>query len=315
MSHPGARPHAGEASVREGADPLTDGGLLVLVLIWGVNFSVIKVALAELHPFAFNALRFPLACLVLYVLLRMGRGLAPPRREHWARLAFLGLLGNVAYQFLFIIGIDRTTAGNASLLLATTPIWTSILSVVRGHERPTGLVWLGILTTVVGMVIVILGGQGLTFERGTLVGDVLMIAAAMTWSLYTVGSRNLVREYGALPVTAWTLWIGSVGLVILGAPWVVRTDLANVSGLAWLAVVYAGCMAISVAYTLWYRGVGRLGSARTAAYSNLVPVVALGVAWAWLDEVPGPLQIVGAGVILAGLSVTRLARPRQRTGA
>jgi drug/metabolite transporter (DMT)-like permease len=75
-------------------------------------------------------------------------------------------------------------------------------------------------------------------------------------------------------------------------------------------VAYAGILAIGLAYFLWYRGVQRIGNSRTAAYSNLTPVVALAVAWAWLGEAPGILQILGAGVVLGGLSLTRLGGER-----
>lgn len=297
---------------RAAPDLLTDAGLLGLSLIWGVNFSVIKVALTELEPMAFNALRFPLASLVLVGFLLARGPLSRPRSEDVPRLVGLGLLGNVVYQLLFISGIDRTTAGNASLLLATTPIWTLLLSTLRGHERPSPLVWLGVMGTGAGMVLVVLGAGGLRFGPESMAGDLLMVSASAVWAVYTVGARDLVHRYGPLQVTAWTLWTGSAGLVLIGIPWVTRTSLATVSPVAWASIVYAGTLAISVAYAIWYRGVARLGNARTAVYSNLVPVVALAVAWLWLGERPVPLQFAGAGVILGGLTLARLGGHRPR---
>lgn len=304
----------GSPDDRDVAGPLRDGDgttdalLLLLTLIWGVNFAVIKAALSELHPFAFNALRFPLASLVLYLLLRRRGALVLPRAEDRLRIVGLGILGNIVYQPLFILGLDLTTAGNASLLLATTPVWTLLLSSGLRHEEPSRRVWMGIAGTVAGMILVVGGGGGLHLARTGLVGDLLMVGAAVTWSLYTVGARDLVHRYGSLAVTSWTLWVGSSGLVLLGLPWLRRTDLGGVSPAAWAGVAYAGVFAISVAYAIWYRGVHRLGNARTAAYSNLVPVVALVAAWVWLGEVPGLVQIGGACVILGGLWVARTGR-------
>jgi len=109
----------------------TDLALLALSVIWGVNFSVIKIALREFEPLAFNALRFVLASSTLFVFLRL-RGAVPlPARRHWIRVVSLGLLANVVYQLLFIYGVDRTLAGNAGLVLATTPVWTLILASCR----------------------------------------------------------------------------------------------------------------------------------------------------------------------------------------
>lgn len=293
---------------RAGHDLSTDTGLLVLVLIWGVNFSVIKVSLAEVTPLAFNALRFPLACVLLAALLRLRGPLPWPAKGDLVPLILLGLLGNVAYQFFFIFGIDATRAGNASLILATTPVWTTAFSTLRGHESPQPAVWGGVLGTVGGMALVVLGGDSaLGVEGATLRGDLLLVGASVTWSVYTVGANNFVRTYGSLPVTAWTLWVGTVGLVLAGLPSLLVTPAGEISLMAWGGVVYAGALAIGVAYALWYRGVQRLGNTRTAAYSNLVPLVALLVAWAWLGEVPTLLQMAGAAVIIASVSLARLA--------
>jgi drug/metabolite transporter (DMT)-like permease len=287
-------------------------GLLGVSVIWGTNFAVIKVALEELSPGALNALRFPIASAVLLLLLWWRGRLGFPRRQDVWRVLGLGVLGNVLYQLLFIHGLNLTSAGNASLLLATVPVWTILLSSALGHERPSPLVWIGILGTMGGMVLVVIGGSGVELGGASLDGDLLMAAAALAWAGYTVGSRGLIREYGPLRTTSWTLAVGTVGLVALGWPDLSGLSWAAVSPLAWFGVVYAGVFALSVAYILWYRGVQRIGSSRTAAYSNLVPVVALLVAWGWLGEVPSQLQWVGAAVILGGISVTRMGTTQKR---
>ena len=287
----------------------TDLALVVLGVIWGVNFSVIKVALAEFEPLAFNALRFPLAAATLFALLRLRGPIPLPRREDWARVVFLGLLANVVYQFFFIFGIDRTLAGNASLMLATTPVWTLILATAIGREQHSRAVWLGVLATLIGMVLVVSGGgSAVVLGDGLLPGDLLLVAAAIIWAIYTVGSQDLTRRYGALAVTSWTLWVGTLALVVSGAGSVARMDLGGVSATAWFGVGYAGILAIGVAYLIWNYGLEHIGAPRTAAFSNLVPVVALITAAIWLSERPSPPQILGAAIIIAGVWVTRVAR-------
>jgi drug/metabolite transporter (DMT)-like permease len=289
-------------------DLAADLGLVGLAVIWGLNFSVLKVVLRELDPLALNALRFPVAAATLWLLAR-GAGPVPPlARADLPRIVLLGILGHVVYQLCFIIGIDWTLAGNASLLLATTPVWTMMLSASAGHERPAPLAVLGVAVTVAGMSLVVMGrGEVVDLGSRTVRGDLLMILAAMLWSFYTVGGRGPVARYGALRLTAWTLWVGTPLVVVLGIPSLRATDLRSVTPGAWLGVVYAGVLSISVAYVLWYRGVRRLGNNRTAVYSNLVPVAALLTAWLWLGEVPTPLQGVGAAVVLSGLTLARLA--------
>ena len=284
--------------------------LLALVIIWGVNFSVVKVVLQEVEPLAFNALRFPFAALTVWVLMRAQRRPLMPRRRDWARVGWLSLFGHVAYQILFIFGLSLTLAGNASLMLATVPMWISILSPALGHERFSWMILGGVAITMAGMALVILGGSaGVALGGDTLRGDLFMLAAAVVWALYTVLGRRAVRRNGALEVTAWTLWLGTPALVLMGLPGLLRTDFGSLSAGAWAGIVYAGALAIGLAYFIWYRGVQRLGSSRTAAYSNLVPVAALLTAWLWIGETPRALQLLGAGVILAGIAVVRLAPP------
>jgi drug/metabolite transporter (DMT)-like permease len=241
----------------------------------------------------------------------MGGSIPWPSREHWPRIVGLGILGNVVYQGFFILGIEITLAGNASILLATIPVWTLALSTLRRHESPDSLVWIGVLATLSGMLLVVLGStMNLSIRGATLRGDLLIVGAAITWSAYSVGSRRLIRRYGSLSVAAWTLWVGAVGLILLGAPALLRTPLRQITPMAWGGVVYSGVFAIGLAYILWYRGVQRIGNARTAVFTNLTPVVALGVAWAWLGEIPSVLQIVGVVVVLVGLSMARLGGER-----
>lgn len=294
---------------RTSRDPSTDLGLLALALIWGVNFSVMKAVLEELDPLALNALRFPLAALALWAVAPSGAGRWLPEREDRTRILALGILGHVVYQLCFIYSLDWTLAGNASLLLSTTPVWTVLLSAGVGHERAGPRVIVGILATLVGIALVVIG-RGDTVELGseTLRGDLLMILAAVLWSIYTVGGRGPIAKYGPLRTTAWTLWVGTPVVVALGVPSLRSTELSTVSMGAWLGVAYAGFLSVGLAYLLWYRGVQKLGNTRTAVYSNLVPVAALLTAWLWLGEVPTGTQLAGAAVILAGLTASRLAQ-------
>jgi len=279
--------------------------LLLMVLIWGINFPVAKAALDELSPLAFNALRFPFAAATLLVALRFRGPLSWPRRADVPRILILGVLGNVFYQQFFIFGLDNTRAGTASVLLAATPILTAVLSARAGHESLHARTWAGVLATFAGIIIVVAAGGDHATGESSLLGDALMMGASISWALYTVGSRDLIARYGALQFTAWTLWIGTLGLCLVGLPAVLSTDLAAVSRAAWLGVFYAGALSIGIAYLIWYHGVRNLGNTRTAAWSNLVPLVALLAAWFQLGEVPAVGQIAGAAVIIAGVSVAQ----------
>jgi drug/metabolite transporter (DMT)-like permease len=279
--------------------------LLFMVLIWGVNFPIAKAALAELSPLAFNALRFPLAACILLVALQLRQGFRWPDRGDRLAILALGVMGNLVYQQFFIFGLDNTRAGNASILLAVTPILTALLSSGSGHEHVTRRTWIGVAGTVVGIALVVTLSGSHDDGTATLLGDALMLSASLAWAIYTVGSRNLVWKYGAVQFTTWTLGIGAVTLFFLGLPELIRADLAGVSARGWIGVVYSGALSIGVAYLIWYYSVRQIGNTRTAAYSNLVPVVALGAAWAQLGEVPTAGQVLGTAVIIGGITLAQ----------
>ncbi len=267
---------------------------------------MVKVALREIEPLALNALRFPFAVLTLGVLLRLqGRRLIP-RRKDWGKVVVLGVVGHAAFQICFIFALDLTLAGNAALLLSTSPVWVVLISTGLGRERFSSAVLFGALATLAGMGLLITGGPNPL--GGSAWGDLLMVAAAVFWALYTVLGRRAIKRHGALEMTAWTLWAGTPLVFAAGLPGLWRTGLVSLSLGTWAAIAYAGVLAISVAYFLWYRGVGTIGQNRTAVYTNLVPVVALVMAWLWLGETPTPRQLAGVGVILAGLVVARRGR-------
>ena len=261
-------------------DLTVDLGLLAIAVIWGMNFPVVKAILRELDPLAFNALRFPCAAFALWFLLKaQGRRLMPDRKD-WRTVMALGMAGHVVYQLCFIFGLDLTLTGNAAILLSTAPVWVLLISVALGRERFNSTILLGVL------------------------------GAALSWSVYTVFSRRMTKRRGALEMTAWTLWAGLPFIMLMGIPALLRTNWTAVSPGAWLGIGYAGVFAIAIAYLLWYRGVRAIGQSRTSVYLNLVPVIALIAAWFWLEELPTPQQLLGAGVILSGVVVARRSRRR-----
>lgn len=282
-------------------------GMLGLVLIWAFNFSIIKIGLASIPPYGFNALRFPLAALLLAVVLFSTGRLALPDRGDRTRIVVLGIIGNFLYQLLFISGLARSRAGNASVILNLSPAFIAAGTAWLGHERIRPRAWAGIAVAAAGIVLVVGSGDaGLGFGTETLTGDLLMIGAALVWAVYTVGSRDLILKYGSVAVTSWTVWAGALLLLLVGLPDIASLD-RTVPPVAWASVVYAGFLGLGVSYLLWYRGVQALGNTHTSAMGNLVPLLTIAIAWPMLGEVPNLWQVVGAVIVIAGISMVRQA--------
>lgn len=284
-----------------------DGLMLLVVLIWGSNFAIIKLALAELPPLGFNALRLVLASGLLLSLLAARGSLRPPP-ESRRPLFVLGLIGHCVYQICFIEGVARTSVANSSLILGCVPIAVLVLNAVsRKRENVTALHGTGVGLSAVGLYLVV--GQGAAASRQTLAGDLLAMAALWCWALYTLWSRPLLTRISPLAVTAYSMGYGTLLFLPWAVPDLVRLDWAAVSPGAWLALAASATLALCVSYVIWYTAVQRIGSTRTSVYSNLVPVVAMIVAATVLHEPVTIRKIAGASAILVGLALARVGPP------
>lgn len=278
--------------------------MVLVCLIWGVNFSVTKMALDVIPALAFTAVRFTLASLLLWAIVRVTEGPARLTRPDLRRLVILGVVGNTLYQTAFVLGLAGTTATNSSLILATVPTVVALFGGILGLERISRRMWLGIVLGTVGVALVI-ATSGVEFSSETIRGDLLTVLAVLCWAGYTVGLRKLPEGVSPLRVTSVTNMAGTPGLLLLGLPGIARLEWGTVPSKGWAALAYATILSLVVAYVLWNRSVKAIGGTRTAIYMCVTPLVAVAAAWMMLGEQPQPLQGVGAALIIAGVLLTR----------
>jgi drug/metabolite transporter (DMT)-like permease len=278
--------------------------MLLVVLIWGVNFTVTKGAFARFPPLAFTGVRFALASLLLVPLVRRLEGREPLPRPVLTRLVVLGVVGNTLYQLGFISGLDRTTASNSALILAAMPSIVALLAVALGFEPLRPKVLGGVLVATVGVVLVV-AARGAGFDGTTMAGDLLTLGAVICWAGYTLGLRVLPPGISPLRVTMVTTVAGAPGLVLAGLPEMLGMDWSAVGWQGWAALGYATFLSLLVAYVIWNRSVQVVGPSRTVIYMCLTPLVAVVTAAVFLGERPMPLQAVGAALIIGGVLLTR----------
>ncbi len=284
----------------------TDLTMLLVVLIWGANFSIVKAALTEIPPLAFASLRFASASglLLAVTFWREGRRALPPDRATWWKLFWIGFVGNTVYQALFTYSLTMTTAANGSLIIATTPAWVALAAALLGIERVRGMMAAGIALAIGGVALVV-AERGLSLGGNGLLGDLLMLGAALCWMIYTLGVRTLGQGLSPLAITAWTMVTGVPGMVLVSISDWGRVPWASVSANAWLGLLYATLLALVLAYVLWNNSVRVAGSARTAIYGCAIPLVATLIAWPLLGEQPTWVQGVGGLLIVTGVLLTR----------
>jgi drug/metabolite transporter (DMT)-like permease len=289
---------------------LTDLSLLMMSLIWAINFSVVKFGTSLVAPLAYNGVRVALAAVALLLIAHASIKRAaqpatwPARRDALALLG-LGTLGNGAYQILFILGVSRTRAGDAAIVTAASPAFIALIGWMHGIERIAARGVLGIALSVAGIGAVAFGGAHGGEGSATLFGDALILCGAVCWSIYSVGLQPYTRRVSGLPVAALTMAGGAIPLLLVGALPIAATKWTALPGLAWGAIAFSGLGALVIAYLFWYRGVRILGPTRTAMYSNLQPAFAVLIAWLVLGEMPTFWQGVGTVSIMSGLLLTR----------
>ncbi len=281
--------------------------LLLMVIFWGANITIIKIALKNFNPFAFNCLRFILATTTLAIL---HRHIFADRidRKDWPLLIVLGILGNTVYQFCFIYGVKLTHVSHVSILLATTPIFTAAISNLIGLEQVGKKLWVGILLSFTGVVLIVFGRGFDVGSTAGLIGDLLIVISSVVWSIYTVFSKRIIQKYSAWHYIFYTIAIGTLIMIPISIPSVLKQDYSVLGIYEWLAMAYAGLLGLVFGYSAWYYGVEKIGSTRTSVYSNLTPVAGLSLGMIFLGERLTLLQWLGTFIIFCGLLINRFAK-------
>ncbi len=297
-----------------------DGILVVMVLIWGANYSVIKRAFAEIPPQPYNAIRMVIATAVFLAAMawaaraaRAGKNVSrifytdakPTAADMW-RLCGLGIVGQFLYQICFVAGVNGTSVSNSALIIGATPVVIAIASAAMGRERITTLHWFGAATSAFGIYLVV--GHGADFGGAHFSGDLLVMASVLCWAVYSMGAASLIARHSPLYVTGMTFAIGAVPYTLFALPALAQIDWSTVSAYVYVSVVLSALLALCVAYLIWYTAIQAIGVARTSLYSNLVPVAAMAVAALWLNEPITSIKVAGTSAVLVGLWLTRLGR-------
>jgi O-acetylserine/cysteine efflux transporter len=278
---------------------------LAVVVIWGLNFVVMKIGLPGLGPMLLGALRFAAASLPFIFWVR--RPQVP-----WRYLVGYGLVQGVGQFGLLFTGIQMgMTAGMASVVMQAQAFFTLLLAVPLLGERARGYQWAGLLLSAVGLGL-LAAAHGDQPGQMTLVGFLLTLGAALMWASSNLVVRWMGRvapSYDPLAFIVWTSLVPVLPFLALAvAADGVAATLHTLLGLGLrqaLAVAFLALLATLLAYTLWTGLLKRHPVARVAPYSLLVPVVGLAAAYAVLGEQMLPLQWLGTLAVLLGLLVNQ----------
>ena len=282
--------------------------LLVTVMIWSLNFTVTKYVLSHgFKPLAYGGLRFSAAALLF-----IGITWARERSFRLRRRDLLFILGAAAVgiflnQVGFVYGTKLTTATTVALIFGTLPILTALFAAAAGIERLHSRFRVAAAVSFTGVCLVAAGAKG--GIGGDFWGYALVLLGAATWAAYSVAIAPLMSHYTASRISAYTLAIGAVLLLVAGAPQLASQDYASLPGLVWVAYVFAVLGPLSLTNLLWFNSIERVGPSRASLYANLQPFLGAIFALLLLSESITALQVGGGLLIAAGIVLSRREQP------
>ncbi|MBK7292707.1 MAG: DMT family transporter [Holophagaceae bacterium] len=305
-------------------EPRTWLSIAGLLLLWASAFAGIRAGMRlspsgavgpdGYGPGELALLRFGTASTLL-ALYAAAKRMRLPERSELPLIGLTGFLGISVYHVALNFGEMTVQAGAASLLISAAPVFTALLSVAVLKERLTGIGWLGILLAFAGVALIALsGGRGLHFTPGAL----LILLAATVAAVYSILSKQLLRRHAALEFTCYSIWAGTLPLLVF-LPGLLRR-LPVAAPQATFAVIYLGIFPAAIAYVLWNYALARMPASLLSSFLYLSPVLASLIAWVWLGEVPALLTLVGGAIAILGVILVQTkgyargaARPSPRS--
>lgn len=284
-----------------------------VAFLWGTSFAIAKLALYKLSPLNLAGFRFISAAIIFGIILIMKKAVI--HKEDIPQLIIMGFLSITSYFYIQYTGLLYTTSINASLLLATSPVWTTIASVALGQEQVNRKSVIGILIAFLGISLVISKGKLFSlFASETIIGDLFMLLNAIVWAAFTLYGKKIMSKYSPFTAVGYITIFGAFMLlpVILIAnplnPVSIVEEFTTISLQTVAAVLYLASLCSVYAYYTWYQGIERIGAVRTASFYYVSPLFAV-VAGVWiLKETITLLTLLGGIIVISGVYITNKSK-------
>ena len=281
--------------------------LLVTVVFWSFNFTVVKYALTHgWEPLAYSSVRFAIGALLFSGYTYAREGSLRVRRTDVLFMLGAAMAGIWLNQLSFVFAVKLTTAATVALMFGTLPIFVALISWAFRLEHLRLRHWVATVISFSGVALVAAGAtSGLSGDLG---GILLGLAASLTWALYSAAMGPLMRLYSPYRISAFVGLAGSVPLLLTGIAEIQQQDWDALGGLAWACFVYSLFFSLVFTNIMWFTAIDKVGAARASLYANLQPFLGAFFALVVLSEEMGSLQIAGGLVIGAGILLARRTR-------
>jgi drug/metabolite transporter (DMT)-like permease len=281
---------------------------LFVTFLWSTSWILIKRGLREIPPLTFAGLRYAIAaCVLLPGLWQRRADVIALTRGQWLQLLALGLVFYALTQGGQFLTLQHLDAIPFSLILSFTPVFVATCGTVALRERPSCLQWIGLAATLAGAALYF--GPSNPF-RGAALGFIL---AGLSLSANVVSSllgRSVNRRHIASPIVVTTISMGFGALLLLGAG-LGAQGLPALTLKGWGIVLWLAVVNTAFAFTLWNRTLRTLSATESSVINNTMVIQIAVLAWIFLAERPGWLEIIGLLVVAGGTLLVQLRR-RQR---
>jgi drug/metabolite transporter (DMT)-like permease len=275
------------------------------VLLASGTHLVAKAVVGDVEPVTLTFLRTCVSTVALGAIFIIREKRIKIRREDYGMMLWLSFIVIPINQFFFLYGIKFTTAANAALLYATTPVLVLIFSHFMLGDKMTRRKVAGVLIAFCGVVLVVFE-RGVNFSSGYTYGNVVMFIAVIAWSLYTIQGKPMVVKYGAFHVASLSMIGGSILFLPLGVYGFAHFDLSTLTALHWQGILYLGLGTSVISYFLWYYALGKIETTKVAIFANAQPIVTSILSYFLLHQAFSVQFVFGGVVTLAGVLLTEV---------
>jgi len=277
--------------------------LVIVSVLWGGSFVVVKDAALVVSPINLAFIRFLFASPIMLTMLLVYK---KPKRVAIRDLGWVALLGLTGVTLLYLLqytGIYLTNASNASVLINTNVLFIAILSTIFLKEKISVKRALGIATAFFG-VFIVTAGYSFSINGGGLFGSLLVVLSAFCWAVYSIVGKHLMRRYDDFTLNTYAFVFGTLFFLP-------SLDLNQMGNLlidfskVWFSIFYLSILCSAFGYTVWYYGLSKMDASKTAVFLNLIPLSAILFSVFFLHEVLTIQFIIGALLILSGVYITQ----------
>jgi len=282
--------------------------LVMTTLFWGGNFNVGRAVIDEVPPLGLSFWRWMVAWMIIFPF--ACRPMWRQRQllvEHWFLILVLAVAGVTLFNTLVYLGLQTTTAINASLMQSINPVLIILLSMLLLGHRAQGRQWLGVLVSLAGAIVILSRGdpailRNLEFASG----DMLVLLAVFLWGLYTVLLRKLPSELQGMPLLGYTVTFGTILILPFYLHETMNGRPVPLTPTSIASILYVAIFPSVLAYLFWNNATARLGPEKTGHFSHLIPVFGILIATLVLGESLRSYHFAGILLVSAGLLLANL---------